>query len=525
MQIFPYLSVSFLQDKILFLTDVDSQLRLSQVSKSAQSVLNNEHFRKLFEQLHPRLASSPYIFRVLRTFHPDSCWKAASWILERPNRQITNLHFLSRAIVQLPHLKGTVEYRIGELLGSGEGDPSSLIGIAQAERNSFAEFGVRVGQAKEMNRKLGQKLKSQSLQARRDLKTQIAHLEFPDQKQILESIQLIELWVKEELWAMPEEGLLDILKERLTQLDSYAILERHNIGFFNDNYLHLRLRKAKIEREMAYFNEDPCYQENWEKFRDAESRCQFLQEELGQQIQLADAIGSDMMALKSLWPEVGGWILEQHDFLALETGFARDVEALRSEEELPILDLCIINIHALFLLEVDSDAYRARVEELKQRLDSLSPLTTGRVYQKLYDLCAREPQGLRGVRLPIERHLGVLRRVLMAERTLRRELQQLLLQGKSASSHSSMGNIDASNYRQGLLVFGPEFDRASHLPVGEAEVVKRAASKWKLLEELLSEPPNLSEKQWHQYNMQFGTSPLFGNQFIISIYMGQTLKE
>ncbi len=524
MAIFPILSCPSLQYEIVSKTDVDSRLCLSQVNRAARVFLDNAHFGELLVESHPRLAESPFVFRVLRTFHRDNCWKAACWILAGPHRQITSLHFLNQALLQLPRLKEQYEQRIREISGSGQEDPSSLMGNAWVERERFSEFGEKMCSMREKNHVIELKLKVAHSRDVRRLKSQIAHLELPERRLIAHSIHLLEGWVREELEALPEEGLLYVLKERLMQRESYAVLARHNIVYFDDDYLQLRLEKAKIDQETLYLEADSHFQENIKKFLEADRRYQPMKEEVEGLRRQVNTIGLDMSVLNSRGPAAREWLLHQHDFLALEAEFARDAEALCSDKEVPILDQCITKT-GLLLMETDPGVLSEGAQELEALARSLSALTRGRIGQGLYNACAEGAQEENWVENHFHEHLPSLHMILLREKALREGMQKQLLDGEAEWSHPSLGRLDATHYREGLLVLGPEFSRAPHLPIGEADAAERASSKWNLLEKLLPQPFQLSEKQRSKYNASFRSSPEFGQGVISLIFVNVNIAN
>ncbi len=112
-------------DALAVSDNISSLLTLSQSSKEAGRVIDNDFFKILFAKLHPRLAKSPLVFHILQTFHPDKCWKVACWVLLNPSRQIRGISLMHEAPLQLPRLMAENAEEIGKICGSGFADPHS----------------------------------------------------------------------------------------------------------------------------------------------------------------------------------------------------------------------------------------------------------------------------------------------------------------------------------------------------------------------------------------------------------------
>ncbi len=126
------------ENRYLSFLDVDSLLSLSQTTKKALEVLNNDYFHTLFQKLHPKLESSRYTFQFLKLFHPDKCWKVACWILcgaSSADKQPPFPHGSTFTVA--PH-NGLINQRLRELNGSCYQDPASELHKAWMRNEPFS---------------------------------------------------------------------------------------------------------------------------------------------------------------------------------------------------------------------------------------------------------------------------------------------------------------------------------------------------------------------------------------------------
>ncbi len=398
MTVTSFASNSFLIKEIASYLDVDSLLRgFNQINKTAYTALDNEHFKRVFESLHPKLAGSPFVFQVLRTFHPGTCWKVACWMLARPHRQMTNLHFLSQAPLQLPLLKAQMDRGLKEICGSGFGDPASLIHQA---------------------------------------------------------------WL-----AM--KGLPGAAKA-CKSTHTYPALEKE---------------REKLDKYTSQINHD-------------------IQEQQG-----THYIGSYSQKK---------WLLEHHDFLAVELEFARTVEDVVSGDN-DCLDECHTRIENMLTMHDNTLSKNSvEIEKLRSLINSLP--NSGRIWHTLYIICAKEAQEDRWSENHFHEFLQRLDQIIIEENdwfSLRQDYEQLLKYGSSVEDPHDRPVLYREiflNYRNALLLYGDSPISSLYNHFRKMEWYKMAPFKWDLVHQLISPLVGISQEERSRLDEHFQTRPAFDDK-------------
>jgi hypothetical protein len=121
------------ENRIISFSDHDSLVVLSGANRNAYRVLsNNEFFKQRFEEQHPHLTKfNNIVFKALRNYHPNNCWKVVSSAFSEKGCPRAKPSFIEEAILPiwgtLTLKKMQYEMRIKEICGSHYADPSSSI--------------------------------------------------------------------------------------------------------------------------------------------------------------------------------------------------------------------------------------------------------------------------------------------------------------------------------------------------------------------------------------------------------------
>lgn len=519
MAIFPLSSNTNIDKQIISRLDVDTLLSsMSYVNKAAATALDNECFRKLFKKKYPDLARSPYVFQVLRTFHPDKCWKVACWILAGSHRTISNFHFLSQAPLQLPNLKASYDRKIAGICGSGYEDPASPIHQAWLTKQRME------GDFQKAIRVIGNLAADymQIINASRvnqpAFHNFIEQLNPNDAMDVLTTVRkCFEGWIREWLNGndVPEDLSVNFLRNKLQGEKGYTILVAHNQNFLSDELLEAVCQIVKN------VNQSRSIIESFRKY-------DRLEEKRVELTRPRDQIRGDMQALDPSNPsssqERMRWLLQHHDLLVMDAQFPLKASAF---DQSPGLSECLELIKVI-RSEIDLedsipslDAFK--IQQLYGLIQSLSMPTRGRIWHNLYMRCANGAQEDRWSEKHFNAYLQRLEEIINDElwfrngysKTLEKHYQNELGTEPQDKHLEALGSLVETNYRKALLLYsGPSFDRMPFAPMSTQELVRRASFKWNLLNQLSPQPIELTSEARRELELQLRSEPIFGSDRI-----------
>lgn len=510
MAIFPISNNTNIDKLIISHSDIDSQLNLILVNRAAFAALSNEHFKKLFATLHPHLAKSPFVFQVLKTFHPSTCWKVACWALAKPYRQMTNLGFLKEAPSQLVRLAESNAQEYKKICGSHYKDPASPIHQAWLARESYRPLY-------EKNLQIMKFLGNVWENAVPHITSQIHRL---DPEDIIQAEQALELFLPQldefrDFWRQcPLEDLsADLLRGRLKSFEGYDELLEHGIEVF-DNQALLSLCEARqflaVHDSFVTAHSRYCrLEQDFQRLVRLKNRAQRHQEEIAQDIALFPA-GGGVTTL-----EQKKWLLEQHNLLVDELEFARDIETY-GLDSIPQLKKCEKKIEDLLRVMTAHpeaglpDSNSEEVQDLRAAINAL-PMS-GRIWHSLYVLCETRIQEPQWSEKHFHEHLGQLFCIVVNTELVWASFHQNLLE-EGITPRSAL--YYRRSYRNGLLLPRQTdgFKRAPHIPDDEAALKKLGMLKRDLLNQLKLKPTDAYSSPYHfEYILQ--DQPAFESELI-----------
>ncbi len=505
MTIFPIPQDPFVDKSIASRCDIQSQLNLLQVNRAAPAALDNEDFKKLFAAKHPRLAGSPFVFQVLKTFHPDKCWKVACWVLGKPYRQMTNLNFLKEAPLQLPRLAEMKNQEFRRICGSRYEDPESPIHLAWIAKENYRSVFEQSMQIREFLMHIREKVIP-------SVTYFVNQLSPEDQMQAHEALQLFLPHLEEfhRFWGQcPLEDLsVELLKDKLRSSESYTRLLEHNIVVYDDAVLlslcearqFIALHENFLEIHSKYFKLDQDYR----ALEMEKDRALRHQREIAQDLALFPGHG----AVTTLAQKI--WLLEQYDLMVDEVEYARDIEAL-GFDDVPRLENCVQVIKGFLVGIVANpdaglpDIHSEEIQELRRSINSL-PMS-GRIWHNLYTRYAGGVDGPQWSENHFHEYLGVLCYIIGSlELSWISSRQDLLREGITPQN----GLYFQGNYRHSFLLprGEPAFHRSPHIPIDPATLLRLATLKCELLNQLCLH----SGLNYFVHLIQ--TQPEFGPEFI-----------